>query len=178
MKFSEDTDLSKIIGNFTKNDNYYKIEYLDGSVAEYYNSDDKHDKILMNRMLKDAIERDKNLYKKYKKYLINDIIKFLGTVYLLNLSRQIQLLYCLSFILNVISIVQFRKNLRNYLELKKYHDFLNIKNELEKNENKDITKLIEIDNFFKEDLNINNLDNYSNADLSLLKKELKQRKSN
>lgn len=41
MKFNEDTNLRKIIGNYTRNNDYYKIEYLDGSISEYYNSDNK-----------------------------------------------------------------------------------------------------------------------------------------
>ena len=46
MKFNEDTDLSEIIGNYTKNNDYYKIEYLDGNISEYYNSDNKHEEII------------------------------------------------------------------------------------------------------------------------------------
>ena len=64
MKFNEDPDLSEIIGNYTRNNDYYKIEYLDGSISEYYNSDNKHEEILMYRMTKEALIRDKNLYEK------------------------------------------------------------------------------------------------------------------
>ena len=178
MKFNEDTDLSEIIGNYTRNNDYYKIEYLDGSISEYYNSDNKHEEILMYRMTKEALIRDKNLYEKYKKYIKTDLIKFLFSISILKISTKVELLFCIMFIYITFLIEKSLSDISKYKELSKYHDYLSIREDLKKIENRDILDIIEFDKIYQKPLNITTVDDYSAINLKILKKEINRRKNN
>lgn len=178
MKFNEDTDLSKIIKNYTRNNNNYKIKYLDGSISEYYNSDNKYEEILLNRMTKEALTRDKKLYEKYKKYLKIDLLEFLLSIFALDLSKDIKLIYCAVVIYISFLLIKSLKHIIKYIELEKYHDYLLIKEDLKKPENSNILDIIEFDKMYQKPLNISTVDDYNAIDLKILKKEINRRKNN
>lgn len=60
-------------------------------------------------------------------------------------------------------------------ELKKFRLYYSIKDELNKLENQDITKIIEAESIYRDPINIGTLDNFSFSEIKLLKKELKRR---
>lgn len=176
MRFYEEKDLSKIIGHFKKDNNYYQVSYLDGDIVEYFNSDKNHEEELMNRMLKDAIERDKNLYEKYKNYLPKDLIQFILTLFALGLSTNIKFLFCTLFVFTIYQIKTSISDIIKYAELEKYHNYFLIKDDLEKEENKDILNVIEFEKMYQIPINPNTIDGYSALDMRTLKKEINRRK--
>ena len=130
-------------------------------------------------MLDQAIKRDNELYYKYKKYLIGDLMALLITTtsFAFATKGNMQLLACSLFILNIFYLKYVINNISKYNELKKYHIFLEIKDELDKEENKNILDVIEFDKIYQDPkgIKIDNLDNYSSHDISMIKKELKRR---
>lgn len=178
MKFDENTDLSEIIKNYTRNNDHYKIEYLDGSISEYYNSDNKYEETLMYRMTKEALIRDKNLYEKYKKYLKIDLLEFLLSIFALGLSQNVKLIFCIAILYLPFLLAKSLKDITKYIELEKYHDYLSIREDLKKTENRDILDIIEFDKIYQKPLNITTVDDYSAINLKILKKEINRRKNN
>lgn len=173
MKFDKKEDISNTISNFEKNGNYYTINYLDGNTIEYYNSNENHEKELLDRMLENAIKRDKNMYAKYQKQIILDITNTLITVFLLGLCKNLTIFFCLAFLSLIVKTIS---DLIKYNELDKYHDYIIIKDDLEKKENSNILDIIEVDKIHQVPINLNTIDEYSNRNIKILKREIERRK--
>ena len=68
-------------------------------------------------------------------------------------------------------------DISKYKELSKYHNYLSMREELKKPENRDILDIIEFDKIYQKPLNITTVDDYSVTELKILKKEIDRRKN-
>lgn len=177
MTFNYDNeDISKVIKHFKKENNNYTIKYLDGTTTKYYNSNENHEQELLNRMLNDAIKRDKEYYSNYKKNKLIEIASYMTTILFFiqtnNIAyKQINILFWIGIILSFLSLSITAKIKYQSKEIKKYHDYLSIINKLYKNENMDLIVEFEKNNGYV--LSINNLDLYSSEEIKHLVKNIK-----
>lgn len=174
MTFNYDNeDISKVIKHFKKENNNYTIKYLDGTTTKYYNSNENHEQELLNRMLNDAIKRDKEYYSNYKKNKLIEIASYMTTILFFiqtnNIAyKQINILFWIGIILSFLSLSITAKIKYQSKEIKKYHDYLSIIEKLDKENNANL--IIDYGNGKEKILNINNLDFYSNNEIKLLLK--------
>ncbi len=179
MRFYDNQEQDKILGRYKVNGTNYKKYYLDGSRAEYSSFEDNHEEELKKIMLEQSIKRDKELYKTYKDKLKKDTLEL--SLILLGLAitseDNLMFLYCILFILLLIKAKMSIDNLIKYKELNKYHNYLIIKEDLEKEENSNILDIIEFEKIYQIPININTLDDYSDRDIKILKKEIERRKN-
>lgn len=175
MTFNDGKE-QETIKTFKNNGNYYEVEYLDGTLSKYYNSEESHYSYLEDTIMMQVFERDLELYDQYKKEIkiniITNIVAFLSMY--ASLSKENQLLACLAFSFMFFSLAKYRKNKKRLNELKKYRLYLEYMDEFQKN--KDITKLLEIDSYYRVPLDLTTLDYYSYNDLKVLKRALKKKK--
>lgn len=166
------------IKKYEKNNNNYFIEYLDGDCIIYYNSDKNHEEKIKNDILLQIGDRDKKYFDSITKKLKISIIELvtLQIPFILNTGMN-SYMFCLLFIINIYLIKSIRDNKKKLDELKKYRLYLEMKNDLEKKENADITKIIEFDPFYRKPINLSTIDEFSLYDMKLIKKELKRRMS-
>ena len=183
MKFYDGKKAEDNIIEYIKerNNNFYEIKYLNQDYAELRNvvNIDKD----REEMSMQAIERDKELYKRYRYYCIRDLVCYLSDLAALAIAFRgsRQLFACVFFVFGYYFFNELMKDKDKYFELKKYRKFLSIRDELKKEENKNILDVIEFEKIYQDPrgIIIDNLDNYSLTDISLIKKELKRRnKSN
>lgn len=183
MTFYDGKELDeKIIGNYTFfGDDAIRVNYLfTDEVINYYCVKARNIEAEISEiMMKQALDRDKELYSSIYKETIKNIIEALSTVIPYTMSRVIgvQFIGCLSFILGLVSLISFSNNYEKLKELKKYRLYFKIKDELEKDENSDITKIIEFDPIYRKPINIGSLDEFTYSDVKKLKKELVKRNS-
>lgn len=180
MKFYDNkTNDDKIIEWIKETENNYEIKLLDNDNIIKLEKNNLVYNEKIKEMLEQATKRDKELYYKYKKHLVGDIKALVkATVLFAFISKgNTQLLGCILFVIYLFYLKYVINDLSKYNELKKYHTFLEIKEELEKRENVDILDVIEFDKIYQDPrgIKIDNLDNYSSHDISMIKKELKRR---
>lgn len=166
MTFYDKKDLSKLISHYEFKDDKYIVEYLDGDYVKYYNSNKDHYKELNEKMLKQAISRDKDMYKFYKK-LSN--IRF---IFILMSAISVGFIFD-SIIISIICLVLLTLQtgydfIPKYNELEKYHDYLEIEEKLKNNYS--ILKELGYDTIYDIPLDINTLDYYSNRKINKIKK--------
>ena len=182
MKFYDDKTIDDKIIEGIKLYNYcYEVKYLnnDNTILKNLTENNlENDRI---EMLRQAMERDLELYNSYKKNVIRDLLafSFSSLSFVFSTSGKSQLLFCLLFTISIYFGNTLVSDLKKYIELKKYHIFLEIKDELKKKENNDILNVIEFDKLYQDPkgIVIDNLDNYSIFDIKIIKKELKRRSS-
>lgn len=176
MNFYEGKE-KEIIKKYSKNNDWYEILYLNGECDYYYNPKKEHELEIQEKMLKQAIKRYDELYKKYKSDNIKSTILFLislPTSYL-SISRNLLINFLISSLIASIALTSMNDLRKKLKELKKYKIFIEIRKDLEKSENRNILDIIEFDKMYQKPLNINTLDEYNLWEIKCLKKEIDRR---
>lgn len=178
MKFYDEKE-STTIKSYQTNNKLYEITYLNGECDYYYNSDEKHALEIEEKILKQILKRDEDLYKKVKLENITSTITFLLSLPLtfISFSKNSLILILASLILNAILLKQTITARNRIKELKKYRIFIEIKEELNKKENHNIYDIIEFEKEYQIELNLKTIDKFSYGDVKRLKKELDRRKT-
>lgn len=172
MTFYDKKDLGKIIGHYEFKDDKYIVEYLNGDDVKYYNSNKDHYKELNKKMLEQAKYRDKDLYASYRKKYILTYVKFILFAMMVDFVIDSNVL---SFIMCIIYFLATSfKVVPEYRELKKYHNYLEIEEKLENDDN--ILKDFGYDEIYDLPLNINTLDDYPNTEINKIKKYILKNK--
>lgn len=179
MTFYDGEENEKIISGYKINGNYVEIIYLDGS-SELVDKTDGIIKEIDNELEIFAKKRDKDLYKDLEMERNRNLILFLVSLplCLMSIKRNILSIILVSLLINYYSFYKYLDNNKKIKELKKYRLYLSMMNDLKKDKNQDITKVIEFDSFYREPININTLDEFSLREVKIIKKELKRRNSN
>lgn len=179
MTFYDGEENEKIINGYKINDNYVEIIYLDGS-SELVDKTDGIIKEIDNELEIFAKKRDKDLYKNLEIERNRNLILFLVSLplCLMSIKRNILSIILVSLLINYYSFCKYLDNNKKLKELKKYRLYLSMMNDLKKDKNQDITRVIEFDSFYREPININTLDEFSLREVKIIKKELKRRNSN
>lgn len=179
MTFYDGEENEKIISEYKINGNYVEIIYLDGS-SELVDKTDGIIKEIDNELEIFAKKRDKDLYKNLEMERNRNLVLFLVSLplSLMSIKRNILSIILVSLLINCYSFCKYLENNKKLKELKKYRLYLSMMNDLKKDKNKDITKVIEFDSFYREPININTLDEFSLREVKIIKKELKRRNSN
>lgn len=179
MTFYYGKNLDEIIKNFT-NDNYnYNIKYLDDSETTYYCTNEERKKELEFKMLEQAIKRDFIMYEPIETTLS---LRFLSLITgsiacAFTFNSQLILLFCINFLLLIYNINKYIEGKNKLNELKKYRLYFEICEELEKEENKGITDILEFDKIYQKPiLNINTIDEFSLKDVKKINDEIIKRK--
>lgn len=167
----------EIIKSYSANNDYIKVNYLYDDCSITYNYTKEKEAEIINLMIEQALSRDVELYdkvcKETKVYLTQNLLSLLSII--LCLKGDLQLLLCIAFIAGVIASMNFSISYEKLQELKKFRLYNSMKEELDKKENKDITKIIEFEPIYREPINIGTLDTFSYSDVKAIKKELKKR---
>lgn len=157
----------------------YEIKYLDDDHTVLIDKNRTNYQNKKVEMIRQAMERDKELYTKYRSFCIQDYVAYFTSLmaFALSTNGNKQLLSCLLIIIGVYFNWHLISDKRKLKELKKYRMFLDIRKDLEKKENKNILDVIEFDKLYQDPrgIVIENLDNYSYSDIKVIKKELKRR---
>lgn len=177
MTFYDGQEENKnIIKSYFANNQYIGVNYLfDDRPATFQYTKEKESEII-NQMMEQALKRDEELFNYTKQlikiYFAETLLSLLSMIFCL--KGNLQFLLCISFIAGLISTLKFSENYEKYKEMKKFRLFNSIKEELEKTENKDITKIIEFEPLYRDPINIGTLDNFTYRDVKAIKKELKK----
>lgn len=176
MNFSYDgADLSKIIRRYTRNQNEYSVEYLDGSSRCYVSYVEDEEDIIKKEMLEQAKQRDKLFDRRFLSfvdngYLLSGFISALGLSVAQIKDEQSFKTFWIATLL--FSIYKFRFSGKKIEELEKYKLFLkliDVLGEKELNSSK-YTKCYEADNIYAQKLDINNLDKFSFRDIKRIQR--------
>lgn len=168
---------TNIIKDYNANNRYIEVNYLfDDSSVIYPYTKDKEEEII-KEMVEQAIKRNNDLYNKINKetkiYLTQNLVNILSII--LCVKGDLQFLFCICFLLGLYVFKNLTDNYAKLKELKKFRLYLSMKEELEKPENKDITKIIEFDPLYREPINMGTLDKFTYGEVKSIKKELKRR---
>ncbi len=152
-----------------------KVNYLFSERTIPFKREDEEK--IVKIMIEQALERDRELYDKIYKETKEGFIQTLLSLipFIMSVKGEIQLTLCLSFILGLIASYNFTESYEKLKEMKKFRLYYSLKEELDKRENQDITKIIEFEPYFREPINMGTLDKFSYHDVKLIKKELKKR---
>lgn len=178
MKFYDGKEENReIIKSYSATTDYIKVNYLYNDSSYTYTYSKAKEEEIINLMIEQALLRDKELFNKvYKKTLIHLSQTLLSIIpVILSLKDELQLLLCLSFVAGLIATMNLTESYEKLKEMKKFRLYNSIKEELDKPENNDITKIIEFDPIYREPINIGTLDKFSYNDVKTIKKELKRR---
>lgn len=166
----------EIIKDYFANKQYIKVTYFDDCSFTYPYSKETEEKII-KQMIEQALKRDEELYnytyKEEKIFFTEMLLSILSYIY--SLKGELQLLLCVSFIAGLIASMNLSVSYEKLKEMKKFRLYHSIKEELDKPENQDITKIIEFDPMYREPINIGSLDKFTYGDVKAIKKELKRR---
>ena len=176
MKFYEGKE-DTTIKEYTKEGTWYEIVYLNNESDYYPNEDPNHELEIQERILKQAIEREEELLKKYNKDEIISTILFLislPTAYI-SMTKAPMIIFLVSSIVAFLSGKKLIKTRKRLKDIKKYRMYLDIKEDLEKKENSDIYDIIEFDKFLQVKLDLTTIDKYRYSDVKALKKEINRR---
>ena len=176
MKYDEGKE-NETIKNYTKDGIWYEIVYLNNESDYYPNEDPNHELEIQERILKQAIEREEELLKKYNKDEIISTILFLislPTAYI-SMTKAPMIIFLVSSIVAFLSGKKLIKTRKRLKDIKKYRMYLDIKEDLEKKENSDIYDIIEFDKFLQVKLDLTTIDKYRYSDVKALKKEINRR---
>ena len=167
-------DPSIIIKKYIRRDNSYTIEYLDGTVSNYYCSALDHEEKIKIKMLDQAIERQNvvsisNLNIKKRSELLIFTISSLSTIALL--SSNMPLFSFFTILALLFSATKSLETSKKVKELKKYELFFELIPHLDVINKSNFLRCIEFDTFYQKDLDINTLDEYSYGDIKTLYKK-------
>lgn len=167
----------EIIKDYFINKNYIKVNYLYTDNPDIIIYTKEKEEEIINLMIEQALKRDEELYDKTYKETLMDLSQTLLSMItvILSLKSESQLLLCFSFIVGLIGTTNLINNYEKLREMKKFRLYNFMKEELDKKENQDITKIIEFDPFYREPINMGTLDNFSYRAVKNIKKELKRR---
>ena len=173
---SELQDKNEIIKKAECSNNFYNIDYLDGSCSSFINSDKEFLKQIEDKMINQAIDRDIdefdmiNINKCVNLFLSLCTLSFTNVV----LNEKLLPLACVGFALTLYCLNNVRKNSKKLNELKKYRILL--KNYEEFKNNPNISEVVEFESLYREPVNIFTIDNFSLSDIKAMKKVLKNKK--
>lgn len=165
MTFTYDeADLSTTIKNYSKFDNNYYINYLDGSTSNYVCYGDHEEERIKKIMIDQAIDRQgmleiKNIDLFKKSSVITAAVTSLGASFFGH--QQQYALTSLALAGTCYAVYNVRKMRYKLNELKKYKLFLELNRELTVGEYQNLFNEIEFDKFYQIPLNINTIDSFS-----------------
>lgn len=171
----EDADLSTTIKRYFKNGYNYEVEYLGGSIAEYYCSNELEEDRLENLMLEQVLEREEKMNIKeleVSKEILRVISYLSCFACALSIEEQKSLLTLIAGISCILSIKDFRQKRKMLNELKKYQIYIDIMDRIKVVNQTELLKCVEFDSYYQEPLNLSNLDNYSLTDIKRIRKNL------
>ena len=179
MTFYHEKDLGKIIKEFNVDGYNYNIKYLDGTETNYYCTDELKINELEETMIKQAIRRDDYYYDLIQTEIKRSaaIINLLSASTILAVHSNAILIVCLNLVMLIAKLKKYIKDKSKLKELKKYRLFLNMYKELKKDENKNITDILQFDKIYQIPiLDVNTIDDFSLKDVETINDELKKRK--
>ena len=174
MTFTHDkANLSETIWRYEKEDDSYKITYLDGSESSYISNRENEPELIEQTMINQAIERQNEIpierVKMNQKFYTTGI--FISAVAFQLLGDNETVLSTLPIIGGISSIVLANKERKRKQELKKYKMFLEIYKDLPKVNESKLLEVVEPDHMYQIPLNINNLDKYSYGEMKIIYKK-------
>lgn len=177
MTFYDNENQENIIEYYKDNKFNFSITYLNGK-NQINNNITKEE--LEQTMIVQATNRDKDLFDKVDWDTKKAILAYTSTFIpmILGIKIQLSLLFYVAFINSLICLYDLNKKNKRLSELKKYRLYLKLKQELDKEENCDITKILELDPYLRKEININTLDRFTYGNMKEIKKELKRRNKN
>jgi len=181
MKFTyPEANLSKVIKKFTYKDNYFHIEYFDGSVNDYYCADFEKVEEIKKIMLDQAKERQKKMDNPADRLgetisLYLDFIFTLGLYDSIKNRRDFMIFLCAMLVIintycQVISI-------KERVELKKFALFFEMYNSLDEINKSEFMKCIEFENIYQKTLDIDTIDDFSYDEIKTLYRKFKGEKN-
>ena len=161
----------------TKDGTWYEIIYLNNESDYYPNEDPNHELEIQERIIKQAIERENELLKKYNYKEIMSSIIFLMSLptTCIGWTKGPLNLLIISGLISLLSGIKLIKTTRRLNDIKKYRMYLDMKDDLKKKENSNIYKLIEHEGCYQIDLDLTTIDKYRYGDVKTLKKEIDRR---
>lgn len=174
MTFTYDeADLSTTIRNFKYDGNYFKVQYLDGSSANYFCIRRTEKERLEDLMIEQAVDRQGMMPQRELKHIKN--LSFstaaIATIALTMSNRSNgYALSTLAFAGACFGICNYRQLSSRVNELKKYELFLELRQDMTAQDEQSLLDTIEFDHFYQIPLNINTLDEYSYRDVKRLHK--------
>ena len=180
MKFFDDkTYEDEIIESVVEHSGCFQVTFLDDDNNYYFSKNSFSIEDLRKKMIEQAVIRDEELYNKYKSLFLRNIFAFnLSILELIFVTKgNVQFSLCILFIFGLLYFSRLMiKDGIKYYDLKKYRIFLEIKEDLKKEEHKNILDCIEFERIYQDPRGvvIDNLDNYSYFDIKTIKKEIKR----
>lgn len=166
-------DLSETIFKYEKDNDSYKITYLDGSESNYISNRENESELIEQTMINQAIERQNEMpieiVKMNQNFYTTGIFISAAAFQLLGDNETI--LHTLPIIGGISSIVLANKERKRKKELMKYKMFLEIYKDLPKINESKLLEEIEPDHMYQIPLNINNLDKYSYGEMKVIYKK-------
>lgn len=176
---SKKMDPSETIKKYCKEGDIYFVQYMDETWNKYFCSSNKEEQRLQKTMLDQALKRQSDFDEEAYDYnfkrninLINLSVSALSLSAFVGNNKTFVFYFTLCFI--IFNIIRSIINTSKIRELKKYKLFFELYNELDKINNSKLLKELEFDNFHREKISINTLDNYSYGDIKYLYKSVKK----
>ena len=178
MNFTKDgEDLSKIIKKYNCENDYYEIQYLDGSESAYISSAPDEEERLKQIMIWQAIDRQNKININVVRFkdIVDHFLAWACSIETIALaSRGYFSIQFFMLVLTFACIKRAIKTSKKLRELKKYKLFLEMINDLDTINNSDFLKCVEFDKFHQIDFDINNLDQYTLSDVMVIKDNLQK----
>lgn len=165
-----------LIKKYEKDGNYYKVEYINGEISEYYCTNDSHEQELIDKMLEQIKSEqsqekiDKSIFRRNRNIVSATTATLLTSTAILSnedLSGTVMMLVA------YYSLCRIIKHQKRINELKKLKMFLEMNPYLDRINKSDFLKCIEFDNIYQTPLNINTIKDYSYGDVKTLYKKYK-----
>ena len=178
---SKEQDLSNTIKKHSNFGNNYHIEYMDGSICNYYSSMPTESNKIKQQMIDQAIERDKNINLPKMQTLKN--IHLLTAVYSymcasVLIDNNSQFFGFLLVLFMLINIQEGIKKAYKIRELKKYRKFLEMYKDIELVNDSEFLKCIEPENIYQKAFDIETIDSFTYGEVKTMYKKYTKIKNN
>lgn len=176
MKYlNKESDPATTIKHYETNGYSYKVEYMDGSSGAYYSSSEDEETRLENLMIKQAKMRNEALKKEITPgAILRDIITEGMLIYLTGATMANEHAF-LGAVLALGSIV-FGRNIidaiRKKREVDKFDLLFSMYEDLDTVNDAKFMEVVELDHFYQNKLDINNVDKFTYGDVKTLKRHL------
>ena len=164
-------DESSTIREYFKDGYNYSIEYLDGSISEYYSCSNKEEDKIKSKMIDQAISRQNRINLKSLKFAKNrsQYLSLLSCLCsLICMSKNEQELGFAMFLILAYNLYNYIARNQKLRELKKYKLFLELTDNLDTVNSSSYMKNIDPDNIFQAPLDINTVDDFTYRNVKML----------
>lgn len=180
MKYLKyDAEPGKIIKHYTVNGSNYKIDYMDGSTGAYFCSNEDEESRLIDLMISQAKDRNNDFRSKEEKQRL--ALNVCGFVYSLMISGGFVEIdnHFLATIMGLVAClfgVSLVEKIKKSREVNKYDLFFEMMEDLDVVNNSKFLEEVEFDHFYQKPFDINNIDDYSFAEVKALYRKLQKEK--